>query len=148
MSSKSVLASDTVHITVDNNQNLVLTDVTGSFTLSTLTSYRNIWINTTHAPGTFSLADATNWNTQYSFISGVKVMTASTNWDLWIFENGTYATSSITARKLAENASGTFDITLLREYNSIDTNIYLTYTDYSPGGSVASFYITGKAQFL
>jgi len=148
MSSKSVLASDTVHITVDVNNNLVLTDVTGSFTLSMLTSYRNIWINTTHLPGNFALSDATNWGTTYSYISGVKVMTVSTNWDLWIFEDNTYGTASITSRKIAEGVNGNFDITLMREYNSIDTNVYLTYTDFSPGGSTASFYITGKAQFL
>lgn len=104
------------------------------------------WIKVTgQAPGNLTLNDGTNWGINYSFISGIQVETSSTNWDLWLCEDNTFTTSAQESRLLASGrGSGKTDLTVLREYNPGDANVYLKYIDNDAGGPYnADFYITG-----
>ena len=125
---------------------LTLTDAYGTTTLTALKSMRNIWISVTgQSEGNLTLSDATNWNAQYSFIDSIKVVTASTNWDMWLCETSAFNTALITTRQIAANANGNYDITVARSYNSDGTNVYLKYTD-NAGTSTAAILITGEAR--
>jgi hypothetical protein len=136
---KAIIGDSTTGVVVSHTANQVkisLEDWVGTV--------KNIWIQANNQnPGNLTLSDSTNWGTQYSFISSIKVKTNSPDWDLWICETSAFNTALISTRKLAANRNGDFDITLNREYNSDGNNVYLIYTDNS-GDNQASFYITGN----
>lgn len=148
------ITSSTIGGTSDPTQvtgTISTTQITGTITTAALTgelsegegTMRNIWISTTgQAEGNLTLSDTTNWACQYSYISSIKVVTSSTDWDMWLCETSAFNTSLITSRQIAANRSGNFDITIAREYNSDSNNVYLIYTDNS-GANNASILITG-----
>ena len=125
-------ANDITYIDQDVPRNLLLHDIFLSIKLNDIKPMRNIYINSTpQNEGNLTLSDGVHWNKQYSFINGIKVVTTSTNWDLWLCETNEFSTSLITSRLISASRSGSYDISLLREYNSIDTNVRLIYTDNS-----------------
>ena len=135
----------------DESGNLTFKDANaGTITLTALKSMRNIWINTTCVWGAgdddFTISDATNWNAQYSHISSIKVVTANTNWDLWLCETSAFNTGLITSRKLAANRNGNYDITVAREYNSDGTNVYLKFVDNNGDGEDYAVLVNGEAR--
>lgn len=114
---------------------------------------KNIWISSTPQTPTgttaldITLADETNWNVQYAYISSIKVSTVSTNWNMWLCETSAFNTALITSRQIVANRNGNFDISVAREYNSDAVgNVYLKYTDNAPGGSAATIYIVGSSR--
>lgn len=141
------LIDENTSITMDGSNNLSLTDANaGTMTLTELKSMRNIWINESgQSEGNLTLSDATNWAAQYSFISSIKVVTSSTDWDMWLCETSAFNTALITSRQIAANRNGDFDITVMREYNSDSNNVYLKYTDNS-GSNTADILIVGEAR--
>lgn len=104
---------------------------------------KNIWINaTSQSEGNLTLSDSTNWGCRYAFISSIKVVTASTDWDMWLCETSAFNTSLITSRQIAANRNGNFDIDIQREYNSDSTSVYLVYTD-NAGSNTSNILIIG-----
>lgn len=142
-----VFNSDVSTPSVSNlSGDLTFADASGTTTLTSLKSMRNVWISVTgQSEGNLTISDATNWDTQYSFISSIKVVTASTDWDMWLCETSAFNTSLITSRKIAQNVNGNYDISIMREYNSDSNNVYLIYTDTS-GTNTASILISGEAR--
>jgi hypothetical protein len=138
----------------DTNTSIMLTSgeltftdqVAGTVTLNELRTMKNIWISVdTQSEGNLTLADATNWATQYSYISRIKVVTFSTNWDMWLCETSDFDAGLITTRQIATQRNGSFDIEVACEYNSDSNNVYLTYTDNS-GSNTADILVVGEAR--
>jgi len=105
---------------------------------------KNVWINVSgQAPGNLTLNDGTNWDVSYSYITAIHVLTSSTDWDLWLCEDNSFDTGAIETHRLVSGRSGDMDISVAREYNPGDTNVYLKYTDNS-GSNNADIYILGQ----
>jgi hypothetical protein len=133
-------------INAATGEELTFTDSSGTATLTTLKSMRNVWISASgQSEGNLTLADGTNWAAQYSFIDSIRVLTSSTSWDLWLCETSAFNTALISSRHLADDISGNYDIDVHREYNSDSNNAYLIYTDNS-GANTADFYISGEGR--
>ena len=145
-STKYELDGNTVYTGRAGND-LTLTDPNaGTVTLTQLKSMRNVWIVAlAQAEGDRTLADATNWATQYSYISSIKVRTTSTSWDLWLFETSAFNLALITTRKLVQNRNGDFDTSVAREYNSDSNNVYVRFTD-NVGAATFDILIVGEAR--
>jgi hypothetical protein len=135
------------YITRDGSNNLSFTDANaGTVTLTSLKSMRNIWISAaTQSEGNLTLSDGTNWATQYSFISYINVVCASTNWSMWLCETSAFNTGLITTRQIASNINGNATLYINQEYNSDGNNVYIIYTDVA-GTATASILISGEAR--
>lgn len=124
---------------------LVFEDSSGTATLTTLKSMKNIWITASgQAPGNLTLSGV-HWGAEYSYIDSMRVKTESTDWSLWLCEDDTFDTDLITSRLLVSGMSGDIDLGIARSYNAGVTSVFLIYEDNS-GSNTADFYITGEAR--
>ena len=102
---------------------------------------------TSQAEGDLHLSDASNWNIDKAHISKIKVVTSSTNWELFLLQNDNgYATNdaNIPMTQLMGNGNGDLEITVNEEYEDEDASkeVHLYYNDVA-GTDTADFYIEG-----
>lgn len=98
------------------------------------------------APGDLHLSDGTNWNISKALLKTIRVVTSSTNWDLWLLQNDNgYATDDATmpAVKIIGNCNAEANISLDHPYEDEDATgeLHLYYVDNS-GANTADIYIT------
>jgi len=105
-------------------------DVIGGVAMAT-----NIWIKDTVTSTTEeSLSDSTNWNTRSSLIKYIKIVTVSTDYDLWLYSTSAFNDTLIDSFHIARNATETFSVGVDLPYNSDDYKVYIKYTDNDPAG--------------
>ena len=90
---------------------------------------------------------ASTWNTNKVYISQIKVVTSSTDWDLFLIQNGNgFAAddASIPMSQIQTNANGDREILVQQDYEDEDSTntVHLYFRDNS-GSNTASFYIEG-----
>jgi len=119
---------------------LVFTDSTGTASLTTLKSMRNVWADG-YGYGDLIISDATNWAATYTYVSAVHVASPSTDWDLWLYED-----AFVNGIKIASFGMGTMTVDVGFECNSIDTNIRLRYLSNDGNLSAAYIRVSGEAR--
>ena len=97
--------------------------------------------------GDIHLSDASNWGVSKALIKLIRVVTLSTNWDMYILQNDNgYAMddANIAKMQIMEAASGDANIHLDLPYEDEDTGneVHLYYIDNS-GTNAADIYIIG-----
>ena len=102
---------------------------------------------TSQSEGDLHLSDGTNWNVDKAHISKIKVVTSSTDWDLYLLQNDNgYATddANIPMTQLMGNGNGNLEITVNEDYEDEDATgeVHLYYLDNS-GSNTADIYIEG-----
>lgn len=102
---------------------------------------------TSQSEGDLHLSDAVNWNINKAHISKIKVVTSSTDWDLFLLQNDNgYAAddANIPMTQLMGNGNGDLEITVNEEYEDEDSSkeVHLYYRD-NAGTDTADFYIEG-----
>lgn len=102
---------------------------------------------TAQSEGDLHLSDASTWNINKAHISKIKVVTSSTDWDLYLLQNDNgYATNdaNIPMTQLMGNGNGNLEITVNEEYEDEDSSkeVHLYYLD-NAGTDTADFYIEG-----
>jgi len=135
------------YIDKDGSNNMTFTDaVVGTRTLKQLgcPTYKYIKV-TSQSEGDLHLSDATYWAISKALIKTIRVVTSSTDWDLYILQNDNgYATddANIGKMKIMEEASGNANIYLDLPYEDEDASseVHLYYLDNS-GANTADFYI-------
>lgn len=148
------LFADTFLFSLDTDVNissdgtdLIFADKNGGATLTTLKSMRNIWINADgYGDGYLIFNDPIHWDAQFSFVSGIRAITNSTDWHLWICEDAGFDKTKSTTRQVVKNGLKDMVINVGMEVNSSDNNLYLIYEDASGSGEPLSLYITGEAR--
>lgn len=90
---------------------------------------------------------ATTWNTSKALISVIKVVTSSTDWDLYILQNDngfTVDDANIPKMQIMANGNGNAEIFVNLPYEDEDNTkeVHLYYLDNS-GANTADFYIIG-----
>ena len=143
------LAHDaSTYIDKDGSNNMTFTDaVVGTRTLKQLGCPTYKYIKAaTQSEGDLHLSGAT-WAVSKALIQMVRVVTSSTNWDLYILQNdNSYATddANIPKLKIAGSISGNANIMLNTPYEDEDASneVHLYYLDNS-GANTADFYILG-----
>ena len=122
--------------------------VTGTRTLKSIGCPVYHYIKATgQAEGDLHLSDGTNWNVRKSIIKYIRVVTSSTDWDLYILQNDNgYATDDANIPKLQimEGRSGNAYIYLDHAYEDEDASgeVHLYYLDNS-GANTADIYVVG-----
>ena len=145
----SKLAHDaSTYIDKDGSNNMTFTDaVVGTRTLKQLGCPTYKYIKAaTQSEGDLHLSGAT-WAVSKALIQMVRVVTSSTNWDLYILQNdNSYATddANIPKLKIAGSISGNANIMLNTPYEDEDASseVHLYWTSAS-GVDTADFYILG-----
>ena len=99
--------------------------------------------------GDVHISDAVNWNTDKAQINQIRVITTSTDWDLWILQNDNgYATddANIPASKIAGNANGEWTIESDYDYEDEDSSkeVHFYIVDNNPGGSSFQIIVRGR----
>ena len=102
---------------------------------------------TGQSPGDLHLSDVTNWNKDEALITDVTVLTASTDWDLWILQNDNgYSAddANIPAEPLMIGCSGNARITANKSYQDEDASqeVHLYLVD-NEGGNTFDIHIRG-----
>jgi len=148
-SSKYYVGDSGTYITKDGSDNLTLTDaVTGTKTLAQLGSPTYIYIKAeTQAEGDLDLSDVTNWGYSKAYITQIRVVTSSTDWDLYILQNDNgYAADDAVVPKLCRVTECSGDATLMMNLSYEDEDdskeVHLYYNDDS-GANTADIYIVG-----
>ena len=99
--------------------------------------------------GDLQLSDGANWATSKALIKTIRIVTTSTNWDLYILQNGnSYATddANIPKMQIMEAGNGNLNIHLDLAYEDEDdsSEVHLYYVDNS-GSNTATIYVIGVA---
>jgi len=133
----------------DGSGNLTLTDaVTGTKTLAQLGSPTYKYIKAvTQSEGDLHLSDGTNWNTSKALIYLIRVVTSSTDWDLYVLQNDNgFATddANIPMLRVADQVSGDANLLLNLPYEDEDASgeVHLYFLDNS-GANTADIYVIG-----
>jgi hypothetical protein len=129
--------------------NLTFADaVVGERTLKNIGCPAYIFIKTTAQPeGDLHLSDATNWAVSKALIKAVRVVTSSTDWDLYLLQNDNGHSANdgnIPEIQIMEAGNGNADIFLNLPYEDEDGSdeVHLYYSDNS-GANTADIYIIG-----
>ena len=137
------------YIDKDGSDNMTFTDaVTGTKTLAQLGSPTYLYIKATaQAEGDLHLSDITHWAVSKVLIKYIRVVTSSTNWDLYVLQNdNSFATddANIPKIKIADGINGNANIWLELPYEDEDDSdeVHLYYLDNS-GANTADIYIIG-----
>jgi hypothetical protein len=128
---------------------LSFTDVvTGTRTLKNIGCPVYLYIKATgQAEGDLHLSDGTNWNVSKALIKTIRVITSSTDWDLYLLQNdNSFATDDAVIPKLQimEAGNGNAVIQLDYPYHDEDASgeVHLYYLDNS-GANTATIIILG-----
>lgn len=118
-----------------------------NFGAGVMPSYQHIKA-TAQAEGDLHLSDATNWGISKAMIAVIKVVTLSTDWDLYILQNDNgYAVddANIPMIQVAEEISGNADLFVHLPYEDEDASdeVHLYYLDNS-GANAADIYVIGS----
>lgn len=102
---------------------------------------------TNQSEGDLHLSDPATWNVSKAIIKVVRVITSSTDWDLWILQNDNgYATddANIPKMQIMEAGNGNANIYLDLPYEDEDDSdeVHLYYLDNS-GANTADVYVIG-----
>ncbi len=122
--------------------------VVGTKTLQELGSPTYIYIKAaTQAEGDLHLSDGTSWAASKAHINSIRVVTSSTDWDLYILQNDNgYAAddANIGMIQIADEVNGNANILMMHTYEDEDVSdeVHLYYLDNS-GANTADFYIVG-----
>jgi len=141
---------DNTYIDKDGSNNMTFTDaVVGTRTLKQLgcPTYKYIKA-TTQSEGDLHLSDATYWAISKALIKYIRVITSSTNWDLYILQNDNgYSTddANILKMKIADGVMGNANLWLDLPYEDEDDSgeVHLYFLDHT-GANTADFYIIGE----
>jgi len=143
------IGDTSTYIDKDGSDNMTFTDaVTGTKTLAQLGSPTYLYIKATaQAEGDLHLSDITHWAVSKVLIKYIRVVTSSTNWDLYVLQNdNSYATddANIPKIKIADGINGNANIWLELPYEDEDDSdeVHLYYLDNS-GANTADIYIIG-----
>jgi len=133
----------------DGSGNMTLTDaVVGTRTLKQLGCPTYKYIKATGQPeGDLHLSDGTNWAISKALIKYIRVVTASTNWSMWILQNdnGYAANDAVIPRmKIADGVIGNANLWLDLPYQDEDASneVHLYWTSAS-GVDTADIYNIG-----
>ena len=139
----------TTYIDRDVSNNLTFTDaVTGTKTLAELAgggmTYKSITA-LAQSEGDLHLSDGATWAVSKALIKYIRIVTSSTNWDLYILQNdNSYATNDATipAMKIGDNVVGNATLWLDLPYEDEDASgeVHLYWLDNS-GSNTADIYI-------
>lgn len=104
-------------------------------------------VSAASAEGDIHLSNATDWNVDKAVIKMVRVETVSSNWDLYILQNGNgFAANNaaIPALQLMRKGKGVEDIIIDLAYEDEDASqsVHLYFID-NTGSATAVFYIAG-----
>jgi len=107
-----------------------------------------IYVNAlAQAEGDLHLSDVTNWNENKARILNIRLITASTNWELWLLQNDNgYAAddAAIPMTQLMANGNGNLTIDLNQAYEDEDaTNEVHLYWASASGVDTADIYVEG-----
>jgi hypothetical protein len=137
------------YIDRDGSGNMTFTDaVMGTKTMKQLGSPTYRYIKATgQAEGDLHLSDATNWAISKAMIQCVRVVTSSTDWDLYLLQNDNgYAANDATIPmlRIANAVSGNANIMLGIPYQDEDASseVHLYWIDNS-GANTATIMIQG-----
>lgn len=137
------------YIEKDGSNNLTFTDVnTGTRTLKNIGCPVYHYIKaTTQSEGDIHLSDGTNWGVSKILIQTVRIITSSTDWDLYILQNDNgYAANdaNIPSMQIMGEGSGNADISLIHPYEDEDDSneVHLYYLNNS-GTNTADIYLMG-----
>lgn len=147
--SKVEIGGVSTYIDKDGSNNMTLTDaVVGTRTLKQLgcPTYKYIKA-TTQAEGDLHLSDATHWGISKALIKYIRIVTSSTDWDLYILQNDNgYATDDATILKLkiGDGIYGNANLWLDLPYEDEDDSdeVHLYFLDNS-GTNTADIYVLG-----
>ena len=137
------------YIDSDGSGNMTFTDaVVGTKTLQELGSptYKIIDV-TGQAEGDLHLADASTWAISKAIITSIRVVTSSTDWDLWVIQNDNgFAAddANVPMFRRANTVSGNATLMMNVAYEDEDASseVHLYYLDNS-GANTADIYIIG-----
>lgn len=137
------------YIDKDGSNNMTFTDVVvGTRTLKQLgcPTYKHIKA-TTQSEGDLHLSDGATWAVSKAMIHSIRVITSSTNWDLYVLQNDNgFSTddANIPKFKIAGAISGDANIMLNFPYEDEDatSEVHLYYLDNS-GTNTADIYVLG-----
>jgi len=137
------------YIDTDGSNNMTFTDaVTGTRTLKQLGCPTYKYIKAvTQSEGDLNLSDGPTWAVSKALIKSMRIVTSSTDWDLYILQNdNTFATDDANIGKvqLAGNVNGNSNIYMDLPYEDEDASaeVHLYYLDNS-GANTADIYIMG-----
>jgi len=137
------------YIDKDGSDNMTFTDaVVGTKTLKQLGSPTYTYIKAaTQSEGDLHLSDGTNWGVSKAMISIIRVVTSSTDWDLYILQNdnGFAANDANIPRfKIMADGDGDANIRVTYPYEDEDASdeVHLYYIDNS-GTNTADIYVIG-----
>lgn len=104
---------------------------------------------TTQSEGDLHLSDGASWNTSKALISLIRVVTSSTDWDLYILQNDNgYAANdaNIPMMQIVEAGNGNINVRLDLPFEDEDDSgeVHLYYLDNS-GANTADIYVIGYA---
>lgn len=140
--SDELFLSDAI-VTVSNALSDVVSDIAGLSDCPT-----HLYIKAlAQAEGDLHLSDGTNWNVSKALIAMIRIVTSSTNWDLYLLQNDNgYAANDavIPALKIGGGIVGNANLKLDVPYQDEDaTNeVHLYFLDNS-GANTADIYIKG-----
>lgn len=102
---------------------------------------------TSQSEGDLHLSDAVNWNTSLALIKNIKIVTNSTDWDLYILQNDNgYLVNDANIPSQVLNEGGNTTETIMLDYSYEDEDatdeVHLYWIDNS-GSNTADIYITG-----
>lgn len=137
------------YIDIDGSGNMTFTDaVSGTKTLKQLgcPTYKYIKA-TTQSEGDLHLSDATYWGVSKALLYSVRVVTLSTNWDLYLIQNDNgFAANdaNIPMLRIARTIIGNANLMLNIPYEDEDASdeVHMYWVDNS-GTNTADFYIQG-----
>ncbi|MBD3183725.1 hypothetical protein GF312_15655 [Candidatus Poribacteria bacterium] len=152
---KLKLKDSNTYITTDESGNMTLTDKdSGTHTLDDLldgsggTSISHVFIKAINQPaGDLHLSDPANWNVSKAIIKIIRVVNQSTDWDLYLLQNGnghTVNDANIPEIQIMQSGNGDANIYLDIPYQDEDgsNQVHLYYADNS-GSNTADIYIIG-----
>jgi hypothetical protein len=141
--------SAATYIDTDGSNNMTFTDaVVGTKTLQELGSPTYKYIKaTSQSEGDVHLSDGTNWNVSKALIKMVRVVTSSTDWDLYILQNdnGHVADDgNIPEMQIMAGANGNANIYLDLPYEDEDASneVHFFFDDVA-GSDTADIYVLG-----
>ncbi len=140
-----------IYIDSDGSGNMTFTDsVVGTITLEELGTLPHKYIKaTSQSEGDLHLSDGTTWNVSKAMISIVRVVTSSTDWDLYLLQNDNgFAADDATIPKfqIMADGDGSANILVNVPYEDEDASdeVHIYYID-NTGSNTADFYIIGYA---
>ena len=103
--------------------------------------------NTSHPEGDIHLSDASNWGVSKALIKMLRVITSSTDWDLYILQNDNgYAADDANIPKMqimtAGNGNANIYLDLPYEDENDSSEVHLYFLDNS-GSNTADIYVIG-----